>query len=131
MLDTVHSREDATTRAPIGLGNVARSLVALAILLAIFLSFEPFRDLADPTVTDLTTGNETLSSLCLIFLAFVAALLLAPHARLLMQAFKRVPISCCWFRFCCRWCCRSIPARRPGGWLWHPPRSCLPPCCRG
>src|ERR1700674_3697252 len=91
MRDAVQSHDDAAIGTPIRFGDRVRSLVALAILFAIFHSFEPFRNLADPSVTELSTGNETISSLCLIFLGLIAVLLLAPPARLLLPAFKRAP----------------------------------------
>jgi O-antigen ligase len=53
-----------------------RGGVAFAILLAIFITLNPFSDLGDPKVLELSTGNEAATYLTLFLLVALAALLL-------------------------------------------------------
>lgn len=84
MQEAIDTHVDIDSGPPLRLGDVARSAVAIAILLAVLLTFAPFSDLSDPKVTELSSGNEAFSYLCLIFLALAATALLASRVRLLV-----------------------------------------------
>ena len=62
---------------------VVRSAVALAILFAVFMTLNPFADLADPQASDLSGGKEAASYLTLLALLGVSAVLLYPRLSLI------------------------------------------------
>jgi O-antigen ligase len=59
-----------------------RGGIAFAILLAIFITLNPFSDLGDPKVLELSSGNEAATYVTLFLLVALAALLLQLSGRL-------------------------------------------------
>jgi O-antigen ligase len=66
--------------APEGIFAPLHGVVALAILLAVFVTLNPFSDLADPQVIDVSSGKEALTYITLFALTALSGLLL--HARI-------------------------------------------------
>jgi O-antigen ligase len=62
-----------------------RGGTAFAILLAIFITLNPFSDLGDPKVLELSSGNEAATYVTLFLLVALAALLLQLSGRLPLQ----------------------------------------------
>jgi O-antigen ligase len=62
-----------------------RGGTAFAILLAIFVTLNPFSDLGDPKVLELSSGNEAATYVTLFLLVALAALLLLLSGRLPLQ----------------------------------------------
>ena len=71
---TSHDRVDVWERV--------RGGIAFAILLAIFITLNPFSDLGDPKVLELSSGNEAATYVTLFLLVALAALLLQLSGRL-------------------------------------------------
>ncbi len=64
------------SQGPVGVWEHVRGGTALAILLAIFVTLNPFSDLGDPKVLELSSGNEAATYITLFLLVALAGLLL-------------------------------------------------------
>src|SRR5882757_855668 len=62
--------------APATFAETLRGAVALAILLFIFVSFNPFTDLGDPKLLEVSSGNEAATYIALFLLVGLAGMLL-------------------------------------------------------
>jgi O-antigen ligase len=62
--------------APATFAETLRGAVALAILLFIFVSFNPFTDLGDPKLLEVSSGNEAATYIALFLLVGLAGVLL-------------------------------------------------------
>ena len=62
--------------APATLAETLRGAVAFAILLFIFVSFNPFTDLGDPKLLEVSSGNEAATYIALFLLVGLAGVLL-------------------------------------------------------
>ncbi len=64
------------SQGPVGVWEHVRGGTAFAILLAIFVTLNPFSDLGDPKVLELSSGNEAATYITLFLLVALAGLLL-------------------------------------------------------
>jgi O-antigen ligase len=62
--------------APAGIAEHVRGGLAFAILLVVFVTLNPFSDLGDPKVLELSSGNETVTYITLFLLVALSAGLL-------------------------------------------------------
>jgi O-antigen ligase len=76
MHTTAHDSATSVLRAPAGVSEYMRGGVAFAILLAILVTLNPFSDLGDPKVFELSSGNETATYITIFLLVGLAGLLL-------------------------------------------------------